>query len=75
MIDYLHRNGDFIASWGNALVTVGTITSFLPWDKVITVLFVTVPVGVWSWFRLIDYLKARYAKKSNGLINDRTKAL
>lgn len=74
MLDYIHRNGDFLLSLGNAAVTVGTITA-LPWDKVLTILFVTIPVGVWSWFRLIDYLKARYANKPNGSTNDRSETL
>ena len=62
MLSYLNRNWDYILSLGNAGVTLATIAAW-PWDKIASLLFVTVPVGVWSWFRLIDYLKERYARK------------
>ena len=61
MFAYLNRNWDYLLSCGNASFTLATLTT-LPWDRLLTVLFVTLPVGVWSWFRLIDYLKERLAK-------------
>ena len=61
MLAYLNRNWDYLVSLGNTSFTLAMLSS-VSWDKVLTVLFVTLPVGVWSWFRLIDFLKARYAK-------------
>lgn len=62
MSAFFNRNWDYLLSLGNTSFTLALLSS-VPWDKVLTVLFVTVPVGIWSWFRLIDYLKERYARK------------
>ena len=61
MLAYCARNWDYYLSVGNAGFALATLAS-MPWDKLATCLFVTLPVGLWSWYRLIDYLKTRHAK-------------
>lgn len=74
MTAYLNRNWDYLLSLGNASFTLASISA-VPWDKLLTVLFVTLPVGVWSWFRLIDYLRNRYARKNDNPSTDSPDAL
>jgi hypothetical protein len=62
MHDYFSRNWDYLLSLGNTSFTLAMLSA-IEWDKVLTILFITIPVGVWSWFRLIDFLKDRYARE------------
>ncbi len=64
MTGFFHRNWDYLASLGNSAFTIATFAA-LPWDKVATLLFVTLPVGLWSWVRFIDYMRSRNSIHAN----------
>ena len=45
--------------WANSVLSIAAIKLSLTIPEATTLLFVTVPVGIWSWLRLIDYVKNR----------------
>lgn len=51
-----------LIGWGNSVATLAVIKLGLTIPEAATMLFVTIPVGIWSWLRLIDYIKNRKAK-------------
>jgi hypothetical protein len=53
-----------IIGWANSGATIAAIKLDLTPSELFTILFVTVPVGLWSWLRLIDALKARFTKNA-----------
>ena len=50
--------GELVVAWASV---VGTWVAYhIP--ETATLLLVTIPAGVWSWLRLIDYLRERKAR-------------
>jgi hypothetical protein len=54
-----------IVSWVNVGLTLAAIKFSISVPELITFLFVTVPVGIWSWWRVIDTWKQRKNKHGN----------
>lgn len=60
----IQKHAALLVGWANSVCTLAAFSFKLSFSEVLTVLFVTIPVGIWSWFRLIDYLKQRKGAKT-----------
>lgn len=65
--------------WGSSFATIGAFKLNLNTNEVCTILFVTIPVGIWSWIRVVDEVRKRWPiwpfKKKNDSSNYRAEYL